>query len=565
MDRDLNTLTERDFDLIIIGGGAFGAAAAWDASLRGMSVALIERADFGSGASGQCFKIVHGGIRYLQHADLRRLRSSCRERSALLRIAPHQVAPLPILIPTYGHGKRSKFLLTSASLLYDLLTFDRNQAISDSGRKMPVTRALSRSEVLSEYESLERSGLTGGVVFHDGQMYNPPRLVLAFVQSAYRAGAAVANYVEATKFNIVADRVVSVTVHDRESGDVFDIRGRFFLNAAGPWAENLLSKQVQTRIEETGTFSRDSCFVVRKRFDSRYGLAVSGQTYDADAVLSRGARHLFLVPWRDYTLVGVWHKVWQDSRDLVTITENELEGHIREVNSAYPGLELRTSDILTSNYGLVPFGDSDSSNRHMSYGKESRVIDHEALQGLKGLFTLIGIRYTMARGDAERVLDQIAARLGKPVNPCRTAVARTTGGDIDDFSSFLSEVRSSVPAGIPPGSYDSLARNYGTQFRHVLALGKDRPELLQPIKATKTLKAEIVHAVDAEMALHLDDALLRRTDIATGERARQETLDECAALMANLLGWSSTQRRSEVERISDTQGSNGPIEPQVRN
>src|SRR5271163_4815916 len=102
MKRNLGELASDEFDVLVVGGGAFGAAAAWDAALRGLRVALIEQSDFGSGASAECFKMVHGGIRYLQHADVGRLRSSCAERSAMLRIAPHLVTPLPIVVPTYG-------------------------------------------------------------------------------------------------------------------------------------------------------------------------------------------------------------------------------------------------------------------------------------------------------------------------------------------------------------------------------------------------------------------------------------------------------------------------------
>src|SRR5271154_118653 len=135
MQRDLNALAARPFDILIVGAGAFGAAAAWDAALRGLRVALIDQNDFGSGASAECFKMVHGGIRYLQHADIRRLRASCAERSALLRIAPHLVKPLPIAIPTYGHGRQGKAFLAAGMLAYDTLTMGRNAGIRDPSRR----------------------------------------------------------------------------------------------------------------------------------------------------------------------------------------------------------------------------------------------------------------------------------------------------------------------------------------------------------------------------------------------------------------------------------------------
>src|SRR5512139_2117589 len=136
MQRNPKALTDGEFDVVILGGGAFGAAAAWDAASRGLRTALIERADFGGGASSQCFKMVHGGIRYLQHGSLGRMRSSCRERSALLRIAPHLVSPLPIVVPTYGHGRNGKLLLGTGMRIYDLLTLDRNARLDDPTRRI---------------------------------------------------------------------------------------------------------------------------------------------------------------------------------------------------------------------------------------------------------------------------------------------------------------------------------------------------------------------------------------------------------------------------------------------
>src|ERR1700734_2230520 len=143
MKRDLPELAAAEFDLLIVGGGAFGAAAAWDAALRGLHVALVERSDFGGGSSAECFKMVHGGIRYLQHADIRRLRASCAERSALLRIAPHLVNPLPIVIPTYGHGRQGKAFLAAGMYVYDALTLGKNAGIADPMRRISRTQLLS--------------------------------------------------------------------------------------------------------------------------------------------------------------------------------------------------------------------------------------------------------------------------------------------------------------------------------------------------------------------------------------------------------------------------------------
>src|ERR1022692_3381455 len=148
MKRDLNALAGQAFDILVVGGGAFGAAAAWDAALRGLRVALIDQSDFGGGASAECFKIVHGGIRYLQHADVGRLRFSCAQRSTLLRIAPHLVNPLPIVIPTYGYGRQGKAFLAAGMFAYDFLTLGRNSGIVDPSRRIAGSQILSRNQIL---------------------------------------------------------------------------------------------------------------------------------------------------------------------------------------------------------------------------------------------------------------------------------------------------------------------------------------------------------------------------------------------------------------------------------
>src|ERR1700679_14245 len=335
MKRDLAALAAERFDLLIVGGGAFGAAAAWDATLRGLRVALIEQRDFASGASAECFKMVHGGIRYLQHADIRRLRASCAERSAMLRIAPHLVTPLPILIPTYGHGRQGKAFLAAGMYVYDLLTSGRNSDIADETRRIAGTKLMSRTQTLELFPELEQRSLTGGAVFEDGQMYNTARLVLAFVQSAVSRGATAANYTEATGVLWDEARLCGARVRDTLRGEKFDIRAKLVLNAAGPWADYLLQAGERFGTHRRGHFSRDACFIVNRKPQSRYALAVPGASRDSDAVVSRAARHLFSVPWRDRTLIGVWHRLFAERPETARVEEAEIMEWIAEMNGSY--------------------------------------------------------------------------------------------------------------------------------------------------------------------------------------------------------------------------------------
>ncbi len=549
MRQEIKNLTENHFDLTIIGGGIFAACAAWDAVLRGLSVALIEKEDFCSGTSANSFKMIHGGIRYLQHADIIRLRSSCRERSAMLRIAPHLVQPLPIFIPTYGYGKSGKPYLGAGMLLYDLLTLGRNRGIRDPERRIPLTKFLNKKEALQEFPDLEQSKLTGAAVFNDGQMYNPTRLVLAFIKSAAQQGAHVANYVEAVNLLKDGDAVVGVEAVDRDSGQTIRINSRAVLNAAGPWSEWFLSESIAQVKTAKETYSRDACFVIKRRFSSRNAIAIQGRTKDPDALLSRPARHLFLVPWRDYTLVGVWHVVWDKHPEEVTVEKSEIQAFIDEINWAYPGLDLTTDDVQMWNAGLVPFGENEKGEENLSYGKRSLLVDHARTDRIDGLVTLIGIRYTTARGDSAKAIDLVCNKLGVKAGRPATDSIPVAGGDIDNFELLVDQVYQHQDIGLSIECVRAMVHNYGTEVKNVIDLALDDRQLASPINGTQVIRAQVKYAVNVELARNLTDVVLRRTDLATGGNPGEAALRECAELMADLLDWDDKDIQMQIDNV----------------
>jgi glycerol-3-phosphate dehydrogenase len=545
MQRDLDELAARPFDVLIVGAGAFGAAAFWDATLRGLRAAVIDRRDFGGGASAECFKMVHGGIRYLQHADFRRLRFSCAQRSALLRIAPHLVNPLPIVIPTYGHGRQGKAFLAAGMLAYDLLTADRNAGIRDPSRRIDGMELFSRNQLLELFPELEQRSLTGGAVFQDGQMYNAARLVLAFIQSAVSQGGVAANYVEALGFLWEGKRVCGVRARDcAGAAGEFDIRARLVLNAAGPWAEYLLQDPEHFPDHRRGHFSRDACFLVDRKPRSRYALAVPGWSKDSDAVVSRAARHLFAVPWRDYTLIGVWHRLFAERPDTARVEESELAAWIEEMNDSYPALRLRRDDVIYANCGLVPFGDGETAANELSFGKESRFFDHRS-QGIEGLVTLIGIRYTTARGDAAKALDLLLRQWPGTLRRAATDRVPLAGGDIADFEALQSSARRAVPQAVPTRTLHAWLRNYGTEYRSLAELAGS-PALAERLGGTDTLMADVTYAVREEMAVRLADVILRRTELGSGSHPGAAAIAAAARGMQPLLGWSDHERDAEI-------------------
>lgn len=549
MKRDISALDGKEYDLVIVGGGIFGVCAAWDAALRGLSVAIVEKGDFAHATSANHFKMVHGGIRYLQHADVYRVRESSRERSALLRIAPHLVQPLPIVIPTYGHGIKGRVFLSAGMLIYDTLTFDRNRGIQ-AERRIPKGRFISRQQVLELFPGTKAQGLTGGAVFCDGQVYSPSRLALSFLRSAVDKGADATNYVQATGLLQKGNRIIGVKARNVLTGDEFDIRGKIVLNTAGPWAHHFLKQALGLRLQPNPTFSRDLAFVVKRRITKNYALAFSTNTGDADTILDRGGRHLFAVPWRDYTLIGVWHVIFNRRPEEITVTEKELQVFIDEVNEAHPGFAVALDDISMINTGLTLFGEENRQGRKkMSFGKRSMLIDHYKEHNVEGLITLIGVRATTARGMAEEALNLISNKLTGKFLRCETEMTPIYGGHIDSFEGLVSHAIGNSSSPLNARQTRALVQNYGTQYPRVLRYTKEDPTWIESLGDSTVLKAEVIHAVREEMAQKLADIVFRRTDLATGSHPGEDALQTCANLMASEMGWDEDRTQKELDDV----------------
>jgi glycerol-3-phosphate dehydrogenase len=548
MRRDLAALTEAEFDLLVVGGGISGAAIAWDAAQRGLSVALVERGDFGAATSANSLKIVHGGIRYLQHLDLRRLRESSRERRTLLRIAPHLVHPLPVVVPTFGHGRRGAGVLAAGFLLFNTLTSDRNAGVSDPARRIPPARLISRRELLDWHPSLDHPQLTGGGVFWDGQLSNPPRLVWEFIRTAGRAGAVAANYCTVIGFLRRGTRINGVVVHDRLGGHRFEARARVVVNAAGPFAEQLY-RDIGLRRDGRVPLSRDLAVVIRQPLVREQALAIQTRYRDPNALLSRGPRHLFVVPWRGVTLIGVNSVIYRGDPNALTVTQQEVQEFLDEINQADPGLRLTPDHVALVLAGLLPISAESLVDGDISFGKRPLIVDNARSDGLEGLVTAITNRYTIARLVAERAVDMVFRKLGKDVPASRTAETPLCGANFRSVAELVYEVVGTTSGQLRPEPAERLARNYGSAYGDVLRVMTQAPDCRGTIGASETLKAEVRHAVQAEMAVKLADCVLRRTELGTAGDPGHEALETCAQVMGRELGWSADRIALELADV----------------
>jgi glycerol-3-phosphate dehydrogenase len=545
MRRDLAALTGTEFDLLVVGGGICGAAIAWDAAQRGLSVALVERGDFGAATSANSLKVVHGGIRYLQHLDLRRLRESSRERRVLLRIAPHLVHPLPVVVPTFGHGWRGSGVLGAGFLFFNLLTMDRNSSVVDPARRIPPARLISRRELLDWYPLLDNPQLTGAGVFWEGQLSNPPRLVWEFIRTAGRMGAVAANYCEVVGFLRRGACIDGVTGHDRLGGERFEVRARVVVNAAGPFAEQLYAETGLRRVGRV-PLSRDLALVIRRPVVRDRALALQTRYRDPNAVLSRGPRHLFMVPWREVTLIGVNSVIYRGDPNALTVTQQEVQGFLDEINEAAPALGLTPDDVALVLAGLLPIGADNLVNGNISFGKRPLIVDHAKSDGLEQLITAITNRYTVARLVAEQAVDLVFRKLSQRACSSRTAEIPLYGSDFGSVTGLVHEVVGTTDGQLSPEIAGRLARNHGSAYGDVLRMMTQYGETIGP---SDTLKAEVIHAVRAEMAVKLADCVFRRTELGTAGDPGSEALETCAELMGGELGWSADRIASELAEV----------------
>lgn len=540
----LAQLSRETFDLVVIGGGIAGACAAWDASLRGLTVALIERSDFASGASAHSLKVLHGGIRYLQHLDIPRLRESCAERTAFLRIAPHLTRPLPFALPTFGHGLRGKFPLRAAFQLLKVFTSGRNDGIDNRAQHIPAPYVMSRREFVRSFPAFEEAGLTGAGVFYDGQMLNPARIVYSIVRSARDAGATVLNYCAAERLLVRSQRVEGVAARDELSGATLDIRAKMVLNLTGPFAPTL-HERAQGGKSINVPLSRDMAVVINRKLLPDMGLGIQTRYKDPDAWLSRGNRHLFMAPWRNHTLIGVNSKVYDGDPYKLDVSEAEIQGFVDEIREAAPGLGVTRNDVAVVNAGLLPFGENQPGQKDLSFGKRSVLIDHATREGLSGLITGMTVRWTMGRLLGEKAIDLACKKLQVTARPSQTATTAVHGGDISDRDQLLRSIRTHAAPQLPEESIVHLADTFGSLTSEVLK----QPDGVAMLCDGITLVAEVRHIARNEMPVTLADIVLRRLDLGTGCEMSDRLLSECADIAGDELGWDTERRRIEINRV----------------
>ena len=522
-------------DLIVIGGGITGTGIARDAALRGLRTVLLEQRDLAWGTSGRSSRLVHGGLRYLEHGDFKLVFEALRERAILQQIAPHLVRPLSFVFPLHQGDRLPLWKLAAGMWLYDLLALFRN---------VRRHQMLGKRSLLEREPALRTAGLKGAARYFDAQC-DDARLVVATARSARAAGAAIRTWTAVTGFLREGGRVTGVVAHDVESGADAELRAAVVVNATGPWVDAV------RRFEQDGAVTpllrrTKGAHVVVPR-------ARIGHTEGITFLSPLDGRVMFVLPWGDWSYIGTTDTDTAESPDAVAVTPEDVRYLLRSANSRFPSARLSEDDVIATWAGLRPLIDG-SARAADAVSREHAIVD-----GPGGVLTVAGGKLTTYRAMAAEVVDRIVQRIpprdGRPW-PAESATDREPlpGGETPELASIRSL---GFDAGFSERTVEHLLRHYGTEAAGLYNLARREPALAQPLHPQHpAIAAEVVHAARREFARRVEDVLVRRVHLfyETADRGRAAA-PRTAELLGRELSWTTAEivrRRDEYIALTHT-------------
>jgi glycerol-3-phosphate dehydrogenase len=516
--RNTAALRNRAFDVLVIGGGIYGTWTAYDAALRGLSVALVERNDWASGTSSSSSKLIHGGLRYLEHYEFKLVRHALGERRVLSQIAPHLVRPLNFLVPVWRGARVGRLQLLAGLTLYDFLATGK--------QPVPRYKSYSRRRLGDRHPYLKQDGLRGGLRYGDCQE-DDARMTLTVAAAAQAAGAVCANRVRATHLLEDQGTIVGAQLHDEETGESFELRADCVVNAAGPWARELLGGAAPPVKLVKGIH------LILPAIPGCSEAFLLGATRDE--------RVFFVIPWYGRTLVGTTELEVSDPAQAV-VTPDEISYLLEAVSFRLPGLRWSEADILGSYAGVRSLQPEDTGD--LSSVTREFVI----LEPKPRLIMPLGGKFTTGRCDSVDIVDRVFAALRKDNVESRTHERLLPGAPVNEFTGWQAEAISAlVERGIDPESADHLSERHGTRLPRLFELFGENPawrERLHP--QAQFLKAEAILAVRDEMARTLADVVRRRMPLALVVRREKDWLEQVARLIAPELDWDATEIARQV-------------------
>src|SRR3954451_10880911 len=528
------------FDLVVVGGGITGAGVALDAASRGYSVALVERDDYSSGTSSRSSKLVHGGLRYLQNFDLGLVREALLERSLLVRLAPHLVRALPLLVPAF-EGKRPDRLLGVGLNMYDVMS--RRRGRTDEDWSADRHRVVDAGETVDLLPALAPRDPTAAYLFYDCQT-DDSRLVLTVLGEAERFGAVLANSCEVTGLLEDNGRAAGVKVRDRLEDGEFEVQADNVVNATGVWAD-------QIRPEEL--YEEEEVPRIRPSRGTHVTLSRDALNVRAGAIVpAGGGRTIFVLPWLGRALGGTTDNDYEGELEHIPPSEEDVDYLLSACNEFF-GTSLGAGDITGAYAGVRPLISTGDPKKSVDISRKAELYETSS-----GLVTITGGKLTTWRRMAKMAVDRIVEREGRDA-PCRThEIPLGQPAEPEDLPEVV---------GVDDDSLALLAHRYGYAARQVLAVAAERPELARRIVPDlPDLLAEAPFSVRHEQASTLADVLLRRTRLGLLEaRALVEPNGPARAVaeaMAPELGWNDAEVDAQIERWLEVAREEGIAVPE---
>ncbi|MFZ1289734.1 MAG: FAD-dependent oxidoreductase [Melioribacteraceae bacterium] len=518
MKRDIDKLKNTEFDLLIIGGGIHGATLAYEASIKGLKVCLIEKDDFGSQTSANSLKVLHGGLRYLQHANFKRMRESIHSRKVFQQIAPHLVKNIPFVIPTSGFTIKSKFALRIAMFLNDLISWDRNKKINKDCF-VPGGKTISPIE-FSNISSIKNDDkITGGALWYESVALNTERLLFEFLHRSYEYKAVLFNYLEAIKYNFDGNKITSVSVKDSLNNENFQIKAKFVVNTVGPWLNEILKGTQDFKLLKT-PLTKAVNIIVKGNLFGKYAIGLESikEFKDKSAIINKGKRLFFFVPLENHTMIGTTYKVYKEHPDECNVTKEDINEILTEINQANKNLNLKFEDVTQTHVGVQAMPDVEFKNEFdVQPETHSLVFNHNEKGKINNLISVKSVKYTTAPSIAKQVIENLPYDLN--ISPL---FIKSEKEEIKIYNKIKSDFFQKFK------TYDSkflnrIWKTYGTRSEKVIARTEFNEESRQIIfDKDEIYLGEIFYQIENELAITSYDILDRRIGLSALEKLSED-------------------------------------------
>lgn len=535
MKRIFDESFENHFDIIIIGGGISGVSVAYEAATRGLRVALFEKGDFGEATSAATSKLIHGGLRYLKNAEFGLVRESLTERRILENIAPNYVYPLPFMVPTYKNLKGNKFTLFMGMVLYDLLSLDKAWTW-DKSKKLRFHKTINAKKTRNLEPCVKDENLNGSSIYYDCQNINPERLTLSILKSAIVHGAKVANYAKVNGFIKGGDIVKGVKVKDLLNNKDYEITADLTINCTGPWTDIVLNNASKGNISLHHIKRSEGIHIITKKLCFKHAVLM----------MTKESRHVMLIPWRNHSLIGTTDKEYNGNPDDYKVTKESIQELLDEFNDNYGVQTISYEDVEFAYGGLRPLVDNQAEASYES-SRKYEIFDNSK-EGLKGLITVEGGKYTTSRKLASHVMKMVSKKLKRNLGKSVTSKKYLVDSDIKNMESFIRQLVLRYPM-FSEATVNYIGRNYGLQCHTIFRLAIYDKSLSEVLTQDGEILAEVVYVIKKELAYTLEDIFFRRTGIGTLGYPGDETFNKVVNVAKDYLKWDDTKTYDEIDKV----------------